>query len=264
VNVAENRSIKDPTEYNVRAVERALQIMSCFDDGHPERGISDIAQAVGLHKATAHRIVTTLVNYGYLERVEDGQKYRLGLELPNLGYKVLRRMDLRREAVPFMKQLVAEWDETCDLSIFDQGEVFYIEIVRGNRALTISAAVGQRLPAHATASGKLFLAYLPEDQLSAILNRPMEAFTEKTVTSPEELRNQLEEIRRQGYAIDYEEFEHGVCAVAAPIFNRSGNVIAAIGGPSPMSRMTPDRIAQIAEAFKDASKGISYRMGYRP
>ena len=100
--------MKDPTDYNVRAVERALQIMECFDDEHPERGISDIAQAVGLHKATAHRIVTTLVNYGYLERVEDGQKYRLGLELPNLGYKVLRRMDLRREAVPFMKQLVAD------------------------------------------------------------------------------------------------------------------------------------------------------------
>jgi IclR family transcriptional regulator, KDG regulon repressor len=261
--VAENRTPKDPTEYNVRAVERALQIMSCFDDEHPERGISDIAQAVGLHKATAHRIVTTLVNYGYLERVEDGQKYRLGLELPNLGYKVLQRMDLRREAVPFMKQLVAEWDETCDLSIFDQDEVFYIEIVRGTRALTISAAVGQRLPAHATASGKLFLAHLPEKQLNDILGQPMKEFTEKTITSPDELRRQLEEIRRQGYAIDYEEFEHGVCAVGAPIFNRSGNIIAAIGGPSPISRMTPDRIKRIAEAFMAAAKGISYRMGYR-
>ena len=261
--MVENRTTKDPTDYNVRAVERALQIMECFDDEHPERGISDIAQAVGLHKATAHRIVTTLVNYGYLERVEDGQKYRLGLELPNLGYKVLRRMDLRREAVPFMKQLVTEWDETCDLSIFDQGEVFYIEIVRGTRALTISAAVGQRLPVHATASGKLFLAYLPEVQVSNILSQPMKAFTEKTVTSPEGIRAQLEEIRRQGYALDYEEFEHGVCAIAAPIFNRSGNIIAAIGGPSPMSRMTPERIQQIAEAFMEAAKGISHRMGYR-
>ncbi len=255
--------MKDPNDYNVRAVERALQIMGCFDDDHPERGISDIAQAVGLHKATAHRIVTTLVNYGYLERVEDGQKYRLGLELPNLGYKVLRRMDLRREAIPFMKQLAGGWDETCDLSIFDQGEVFYIEIVRGTRALTISAAVGQRLPAHATASGKLFLAYLPENELDEILSQPMKAFTEKTVTTPDELRRQLNEIRRQGFAIDYEEFEHGVCAVAAPIFNRGGKVIAAIGGPSPISRMTPDRIARIAEAFKEAGKGISQRMGYR-
>jgi DNA-binding IclR family transcriptional regulator len=80
--------------------------LGCFDDEHPERGISDIAQAVGLHKATAHRIVTTLVNYGFLELLADEQKYKLGLELPNLGSKVLRHMDLRREAHPYMKQLI--------------------------------------------------------------------------------------------------------------------------------------------------------------
>ena len=190
--------MKDPNEYNVRAVERALQIMGCFDDEHPERGISEIAQAVGLHKATAHRIVTTLVNYGYLERAADGQKYRLGLELTNLGFKVIRRMDLRREALPFMKQLVQEWDETCDLSIFDQGKVFYIEVLRGNRALTIAAAVGQRLPAHCTASGKLFLAYLPPAELDAILNQPLASYTEKTITSPDELRKQLEDHSQSG------------------------------------------------------------------
>lgn len=254
--------MKNPNDYNVRAVERALQILGCFDDEHPERGISDIAQAVGLHKATAHRIVTTLVNYGYLERVVEEQKYKLGLELPNLGYKVLRRMDLRREALPFMKQFVDEWDETCDLSIFDQGRVFYIEVIRGNRALTISAAVGQGLPAHCTASGKLFLAYHPADELDVFLKLPLNSYTKKTVTSPGELRKQLEEIRQQGYAVDYEEYEPGVCAVAAPIFNRSGRVIAAIGVPSPMSRMTPERISQIAEAFKEAATAISHRMGY--
>ncbi|MEW6402580.1 MAG: IclR family transcriptional regulator [Chloroflexota bacterium] len=254
--------MKDPNDYNVRAVERALQIMRCFDDEHPERGISEIAQAVGLHKATAHRIVTTLVNYGYLERVADGQKYRLGLELPNLGYKVIRRMDLRREAYPFMKQLVEQWDETCDLSIFDQGKVFYIEVLRGTRALTISAAVGQRLPVHSTASGKVFLAYLPAAELDAVLGQPLQGYTANTITSPEELRRQLETFRKQGYAVDYEEYEQGVCAVAAPIFNQSGRVIAAIGVPSPMSRMTPERISEIAKAFKEAGVAISRRMGY--
>ena len=256
--------MKDPNDYNVRAVERALQIMGCFDDEHPERGISDIAQAVGLHKATAHRIVTTLVNYGYLERAADEQKYRLGLELPNLGYKVIRRMDMRREAHPFMKQLVEEWDETCDLSIFDQGKIFYIEVLRGNRALNISAAVGQRMPAHATASGKLFLAYLPSAELDALLSQPLDSYTKNTLTSPDELRKQLGKIRQQGFAVDYEEYEPGVCAIAAPIFNRGGKVIAAIGGPSPMSRMTPERISKIADAFKDAAKAISQRMGYNP
>ena len=254
--------MKDPNQYNVRAVERALQILECFDDEHPERGISEIAQAVDLHKATAYRIVTTLVNYGYLEWAAEGQKYRLGLELTNLGFKVIRRMDLRHEALPYMKELVQEWDETCDLSIFDQGRVFYIEVLRGNHALTISAAVGQRLPVHCTASGKLFLAFLPEAELNAILNLPMDAYTDNTVTSRDELFDQLEKIRNQGYAVDYEEYELGICAVAAPIFNRRGNVIAAIGGPSPTSRMTPERIMEIAEAYKKAAQAISRRMGY--
>jgi len=254
--------MKDPNDYNVRAVERALQILGCFDDEHPERGISDIAQAVGLHKATAHRIVTTLVNYGFLERLADEQKYKLGLELPNLGSKVLRHMDLRREAHMYMKQLVEEWDETCDLSLFDQGKIFYIEVIRGNRALTISAAVGQRLSAHATASGKLFLAYLPANELDAILSKPLDVHTEKTITSPDKLRVQLEKIRNQGYAVDCEEYEPGVCAVATPIFNRGGQVIAALGCPSPITRMTPERISEIAEAYKKAAKAISNRMGY--
>ena len=254
--------MKDPNQYNVRAVERALQILECFDDEHPERGISEIAQAVDLHKATAYRIVTTLVNYGYLEWAAEGQKYRLGLELTNLGFKVIRRMDLRHEALPYMKELVQEWDETCDLSIFDQGRVFYIEVLRGNHALTISAAVGQRLPVHCTASGKLFLAFLPEAELNAILNHPMDTYTDNTVTSRDELFDQLEKIRNQGYAVDYEEYELGICAVAAPIFNRRGSVIAAIGGPSPTSRMTPERIMEIAEAYKKAAQAISRRMGY--
>jgi len=254
--------MKNPNEYNVRAVERALQILECFDDQRPERGISEIAQAVGLHKATAYRIVTTLVNYGYLEWIAESQKYRLGLELTSLGAKVIRRMDLRQEALPFMKGLVQEWDETCDLSIFDQGRVFYIEVLRGDHALTISAAVGQRLPAYCTASGKLFLAYLPEPELNEILDRPLTKYTENTITSPDEIRKQLDAIRNQGYAVDYEEYEQGVCALAAPIFNRGGSVIATLGSPSPMSRMTPERVTKIAASFKKAARAISQRMGY--
>jgi DNA-binding IclR family transcriptional regulator len=254
--------MKDPNEYNVRAVERALQILGCFDDEHPERGISEIAQVAGLHKATAYRIVTTLVNYGYLEWIPESQKYKLGLELSNLGYQVIRRMDLRTEALPYMKKMVQEWDETCDLSIFDQGRVFYLEVLRGNHALTIAAAVGQRLPAHCTASGKLFLAYLPPEELNAVLKQPLTAYTDNTITSPELLRDQLEVVRERGYSVDNEEYEVGICAVSAPIFNRGGAVIAAIGGPCPVSRMTPERITEIAEAFKEAGQAISRRMGY--
>ncbi len=252
---------KDPNDYNVRAVERALQILGCFDDQHQERGISEIAQAVDLHKATAHRIVTTLVNYGYLERAGDGQKYRLGLVLPELGFKVIRRMDLRREAMPHMLQLVEQWDETCDLSIFDQGQVFYVEVIHGNRALSITAAVGQRLPAHCTASGKVFLAHLPSDILEGWLEKPLKAYTSQTITSKEDLLKQFKMIRSQGYAVDREETETGVNAIAAPICNEQGNVVAAMSIPVPVSRLVAEREPEMVTSLKQAAQAISRRLG---
>jgi len=245
----------------VRAVERALQILSCFNDEHPERGVSEIASAVGLHKATTHRIVTTLLNYGYLERAADGQKYQLGLALIDLGQKVIRRMDLRREAYPFMEQLVQQWDETCDLSLFDNGNVFYIEVLEGNHALRIAAAVGMRLPAHCTASGKLFLAHQSPQELDAYLEQPLIAYTDKTITSPDELRRHLASVRQQGYGLDDEEYEAEIRAVSAPICNQQGHVIAAMSIPGPISRMTVERIPKIAESLKEATRAISQRMG---
>jgi IclR family transcriptional regulator, KDG regulon repressor len=256
--------VKDPQEYNVRAVERAVQILNCFDDEHVERGVSEIAQGVGLHKATAHRIVMTLLGYGYLERTADQQKYRLGLGLASLGYRVIRRMDVRREALPYMMRLVERWDETCDLGLFDQGQVFYIEVIRGPRALSIAAAVGGRLPAHCTASGKLFLAHLPPDRLDILLDQPLTPYTDRTITSPRDLRHQLEIVRQQGYAFDDEEYEAGIRAVAAPVRNHSGDVVAALSIPGPASRMTLECMAELAQALKESALAVSRRMGWAP
>lgn len=254
--------MKDPSDYNVRAVERALKILNCFDERNPERGISEIAQAVDLHKATTHRIVTTLVNYGYLERADDDQRYKLGLRLAGLGFKVVRRMDLRQEALPYMSQLVEKWDETCDLSIFDQERVFYIEVLHGNHALTIVAEVGQRLPAHCTASGKIFLAHLSKPELGAFLSKPLQAYTENTITSVDILREQLEVIRQQGYSFDDEELEEGIRAVSAPIRNHKGEIIAAMSIPGPINRMTNERIAEIAVSLVETAQKMSNRMGW--
>ncbi len=150
---------------------------------------------------------------------------------------------------------------SCDLSLFDHGNVFYIEVLKGNHALSIAAAVGQRLPAHCTASGKLFLAYLSPQELNAFLNHTLVAYTDKSITSPDKLRNHLESILQQGYGFDDEEYEAGIRAISAPICNQQGMVIAAMSIPGPTSRMTTDRIPQVAEALKEATRAISRRMG---
>ena len=248
---------KDSKTYNVRAIERAMRILSSFDGEHAERGVSEIAQATGLHKATAHRIIITLLNCGFLERTTDGERFCLGLRMVELGLGALRRLDFRRAAFPYMQQLVERFQETCDLSIFDRGQVLYVEVVHSEHSLTIAARVGRHLPAHCTASGRVFLAFLPPEVVEPILSAPLTAYTEKTITSPVRLREELEATRQRGYGLDDEEFEVGIRAISAPVRDIDGNVIAAMSIPGPSNRLTPERIPEIAEALIEAANVVS-------
>jgi IclR family KDG regulon transcriptional repressor len=254
--------MKDPAEYNVRAVERAARILACFDNDSPVLSSSEIAQAVGLHKSTTHRILTTLVHHRLLERASDGIRYRLGLQLADLGFRVIQRMDARREAIPVMTRLRDEWDETCDLSILDTDGVFYVEVIHSTHTFTIAASVGRHLPAHCTASGKLFLAHMSVEDQKRFLERPLQAHTGNTITSPEKLRAQLREIRERGYSVDRDEYEVGICAVSAPIRDQTSRVVAALGMPGPTSRMTPERITDVSAALIEAAGAISRRLGW--
>jgi IclR family KDG regulon transcriptional repressor len=248
---------KDPKTYNVRAVERAMQILSSFDGEHAERGVSEIAQATGLHKATAYRIIMTLLNGSFLERTADGERFRLGLRVVELGLGALRDLDFRQAAFPYMQQLVERFQEICTLGVFDHGQVLHVEIVHSKHTLTIAARVGRHLPAHCTASGKVLLAFLPPAVVEPILNAPLAAYTERTITSPARLREELEVVRQRGYALDDEEFEVGIRSVAAPIQDIDGNVIAQMSMPGPTNRLTPERIPEIAQALMEAAEAIS-------
>lgn len=254
--------MRDQTDYNVRAVERAIQILNSFDDTHPERGVSEISEIVGLHKATTHRILTTLLNYGFVERSDNSQKYKLGVQLIDLGFKVTRRMDLRREALPYMSKLAQQLDEAVDLSMFDHMEVLYIEMIQSHHTLTIAATVGRRLPAYCTASGKLFLAHLPLEKVNEYLSQSLTSYTENTIIVPKILLHQLETIKEKGYAFDDEEYETGVRAIAAPVCNQRGQVISAVSVPGPASRITINRIPEIVDALKETTNAISRRLGF--
>jgi IclR family KDG regulon transcriptional repressor len=248
---------KDPKSYNVRAVERAVQILSSFDNEHAEQGVSEIAQTTGLHKATAHRIIMTLFNSGFLERTADGEKFRLGLRMVELGLGALRRLDVRRAAYPYMQKLVDDFQEICTLGVFDRGQVLYVEVVHSNHSLTIAARVGRHLPAHCTASGKVLLAFLPTEVVEPILNGPLAVYTEKTITSADQLREELKAVRQRGYALADEEFEVGIWAISAPIRDIDGLVIAALSIPFPTNRLRRERIPEIAHALLEAANAVS-------
>jgi len=250
-------SDKKLNDYNVRAVERAVQILSSLDDEHPEQSLSEIVRATGLHKATTHRIITTLLNCGFIERTANGEKYRLGLRVAGLGLNVLHRLDFRREALPYMQQLVDRFQENCTLGVFDRGRVLYVEIVPSKHTLTIAARVGRHLPVHCTAGGKVLLAFLPPEVVEPILNTPLVAYTENTITSPARLQEELAVTRQRGYGLDEEEFEVGIRAVSAPVRDIEGNVIAQMSMAGPANRLTVERIPEIAEALMEVANIIS-------
>lgn len=260
----ESRTTRDPSEYNVRAVERALDILECFDDDHPTRGVSEVAEVVGLHKATAHRIMTTLANHGFLERLHGGQEYRLGMRLVTLGFQIIRRLDLPREALPHMREAADHFEETVDLSVYDRGEILCVQVVRSRRVLSLATSVGQRFPFHATATGKVVLAYLPAEDRDRILAGPLARFTAMTITDPAVLRAQIAECRERGYGYDDEEFEGGVRALAAPVLDARGELMAVISMPGPVFRITEDLFPEITGRLQAAAHAIAIRMGWQP
>jgi DNA-binding IclR family transcriptional regulator len=249
---------KTPKTHNVRAVERAMRILSSFDDRqHTELGVSEIAQATGLHKATAYRIVMTLVSSGFLERTAQGAKFRLGPRVVELGLGALRGLDFRRAAYPYMQQLVERYQEVCTLSMFDRGQVLYVEVVHSERSLTIAAGVGRHLPAHCTAAGKVLLAFLPTEVAETVLSAPLAVYTDRTITSADHLREELRVVRQRGYALADEEFEVGIWAISAPLRDSHGNLVAALSIPFPTNRLRRDRIPEIAQALLEATNAIS-------
>ena len=172
---------------SVRAVERALDVLLCFTSQTPELTMTQIADQVGIHKSTAHRLLATLENKRFIQRDQETGVYRLGIRLLQMAYLTLEQNDLRRLASPFMHRLCDLYEENIDLTLLDDGDVVFVNIFEGPQRVKLAAAIGQRLPAFATASGKAILGFMPEILVRKILDRGMPQLTPYTLISPDSL-----------------------------------------------------------------------------
>ena len=180
---------------SVRAVDRALDILLCFTKQTPELTMTQIAEQVGIHKSTAHRLLATLENKRFIQRDQNTGIYRLGIRLLQMAYLTLEQSDLRRLAIPFMHHLCDLYEENIDLTVLDDTDVVFVNILEGPQRVKLAAAIGQRLPAFATASGKAILGFMPEKLVQHILDRGMPQFTPHTIISPNELFKDLNYVR---------------------------------------------------------------------
>ncbi|MFJ3669858.1 IclR family transcriptional regulator C-terminal domain-containing protein [Streptomyces sp. NPDC090106] len=227
----------DRAPHFVRSLERGLAVIRAFDADHPELTLSEVARACGLTRAAARRFLLTLADLGYVHA--DGRAFRLTPRVLELGYSYLAGFSLAQIAEPHLEQLVERTRESSSLCVLDGDDIVYVARVPARRIMTAAITVGTRFPAHATSVGRVILAHLPGEERDALLARTRwRPFTERTITSPDALRTELDRVRRQGYAVVDQELEEGLRSVAAPVRDRGGEVVAAVNIPVHASRNT--------------------------
>ncbi|RFU66655.1 IclR family transcriptional regulator [Peribacillus glennii] len=250
-------------ENMVKSVSRALDIITLVSLKKGGLGVTEIAKQIDINKSSVYRILSTLVQYGYIEQDAGTGRYKLGYKFLEISSKLLESIDLRTEAMPFLQELESETNEVIHLVVYDQGEVVYIEKLEGNETLRMHSKVGKRAPMHCTSVGKAILAHLPAGIVSDILERKgLPRHTDKTITEKETFLQELKYVKQKGFALDLEENEHGITCIAVPIFDHLGKVIAAASISGPTMRMTDERLDHLQERMLHFGKQISARLGY--
>ncbi|MFI6673234.1 IclR family transcriptional regulator C-terminal domain-containing protein [Kribbella sp. NPDC050470] len=222
----------------LQGLERGLAVIRAFSADAPSLTLSEVARDVGITPATARRILLTLVELGYVS--SDGRRFSLTPRVLALGWAYLSSLDFGELAGPFMEELSATTRESCSIATLDLPDIVYVARVPTSRIMTVALGVGARLPAYATSMGRVLLAGLPDDELTAYLSSvEPEPLTDRTITSPDELRDVITRARADGYALVDQELELGLRSIAAPIHNSRGRTIAALNVSAHASRSTP-------------------------
>lgn len=246
----------------VPAVERAVRILRLLaSDGGPRR-LTDLSRALAVSKSTLSELLGTLEQLDLVERDRESRAFRLGYGLLELGNAVLRRLDLRQVARPYLMQLRDAVGETAVLHVpVDQGALI-VDRVESDHQLKVVAPVGHRLPPFAGSVAKVFAAQYADKELAALLRpRALRTFTPRSMTSGQRYRREILRVRRRGYAVDDEEYLPGVRAVSAPVLDSRGRTVAAVTIVGSSARLTETRMRQAATAVLAAATDISRRLG---
>jgi DNA-binding IclR family transcriptional regulator len=245
----------------VQSVDRAVAILEILArDG--EAGVTEVARELDVHKSTASRLLAALGARDLVAQDAARGKFRLGVGIVRLAGAAGHRLDVVQESRPVCRALAQEVGETVNLAILSGREALYLDQVAGPAALSPHHWAGLRIPLHATSDGKVLLAYLPDAERAECLTPPLRRFTDHTVTAIAAFSQALSQVRERGYATAVDELEDGLTAIAAPVRNAEGQVIASISASGPSFRITPDRIPAVADSVRRAATEISRRLGW--
>jgi len=245
-----------------QTVVKALIVLECIADADRPLSAAEVAKLCKISRPTAYRLLLTLATRDYVTQV-NGPYFRLGTQALSLSKKLLDSIDLPELARPYLRELGDETNETVYLSTPQDTEILYVAKVESTQSIRTSCIIGTRNKVYSTSMGKAVLAFLPAAEQDRLIDQiTFKPFTPKTIASREALADELSLIHKRGYAIDDEENETGVRCVGAPIFDRTGHVIAAISVSAPAYRFPNERIEKVSSLILNIASTISARLGY--
>ena len=248
------------TQGGVQSLERALDILELLGRSESELGVTEIAPAVGLANGTAHRLLATLIRRGYARQNPENRRYALGIKAYTLS--TAARAQLGPLARPFLTELMEVSGESSNLAALEKNSVVYLDQVSAPRMVRMFTEPGNRSPLHSTGTGKVLLAYQPEEIVDHVIEQSeLQRFTAYTITDPRQLKSELALIREKGYALDSEEMEEGVRCLAGPVFAPDGKILAAMSVSGPASRLDENRVEELVPHLKRISRKFSEDLG---
>jgi DNA-binding IclR family transcriptional regulator len=252
---------RDSGPSQVQSVDRAIAILYLLAQ-HGDAGVTTVANELGVHKSTAFRLIAALEQWNLIEQEGERGKYHLGRGVLRLAAATTARLELPAEARPVCRRLATELGEAVNIAILDNGEATHILQEYAKTAITGRNWLGQRTPLHATASGKVLLAYADPVTVKQTLGVALQPYTPRTVTEPAALEAELAAVRERGWASTAEELEIGLNALAAPIHDGTGEVVAAVGVSGPSYRLTVESFPAAAAHLVAGATEISVRLGH--
>ena len=248
------RQRRDPT---IHAARHAIEVLRCISQARPEIGVSEIARRVGMHKSSVSRLISTLEAQHVVERNRDTDRVSLGTGLLAIAAPLMAKVGISQASRLRMAKLAEDSAETVNLSVWDGREGVSVDQTLGPNAITHFAAPGQANPAHCTAAGKVLLAFSSAADIKLVLSGELGRYTEHTITDAEKLREQIEQIRRDGFAVNHGEFSAEAGAVAALVRDIHGYPSAALTITVPMYRFGEDRERALLALVREAANDIS-------
>ncbi len=248
--------MEDRDEIKLKSVGKAFSVLECFID-KPALGVTEISEKLGLYKSNVHSILTTLKTLGYLEQDHDTGRYRIGIKIFELSRTIGDRYSIKNIAMPYLQELSNLTKESVYLGVAYEDSVLYLDAYHPGEDINMMRSIlGERALMYCTGIGKAMMAYLPKDLVETYLSKELISYTEQTICDKEVLLRQLEDIRRNGYAIDNMEHEYGIKCVAVPLFGKKGTLEGAFSVSGPSLRFDEERILELSALMKKYAKRI--------